>query len=149
MSYPHEAEHNAAVDRRTPPTNSATILYVAAVIVLSLLGVGAIVALTVLNPEKDHSSTIVVILGFLVPTVTALLAGAVSQVQKSVNGRLTQLLAMTARTHAAEGEIVGQAKAAATIAAMPEVTIAKVVPAAAIATAVEHPPAPPNGEHQR
>lgn len=140
MSYPHETEDNAAVDRRLPPTNSSTLVYVAAVIVLSLLGVGSIVALTVLNPEKDHSATIVVILGFLVPTVTALLAGAVSQVQKSVNGRLTQLLAMTARTHAAEGEIVGQAKAAATIAAMPEVTIAKVVPAAAIAAVDPKPP---------
>lgn len=147
--YPNEAEDNHAVDRRLPPSASHTMLYVAAVIVLSVVGVGSIVALQLLNPEKDHSATIVVILGFLVPTVTALLAGAVSQVQKSVNGRLTQLLAMTARTHAAEGEIVGAAKANAHIAALPEVVVAKVVPAAVIA-AVENPPAsPPNGEHQR
>lgn len=142
--YPNEAQDNAAVDRRQPPTHSSAFVYVVAVVVLSLLGVGSVVILTALNPQKDHSSTIVVILGFLVPIVTALLAGAVSQVQKSINGRLTQLLAMTARTHHAEGEIVGQAKAAATIAAMPEVTIAKVVPAATIA-AVE-PPRPPDPE---
>lgn len=117
----------SAVDRRHTPPN-ATLVYVIAVILLSVVGVSSIVALTLMNPEKDHSATIMIILGFLVPTVTALLAGAVAQVQKSVNGRLTQLLAMTARTHAAEGELTGRQRASAELAALPEVTIAKVIP---------------------
>lgn len=129
----------SAVDRRHAPSNS-TLVYVIAVIVLSIVGVSSIVALTVLNPERDHSATIMIILGFLVPTVTALLAGAVAQVQKSVNGRLTQLLAMTARTHAAEGELTGRQRAASEIAALPEVTIAKVIPVASVAVPAAAPP---------
>lgn len=99
---PHDIH---AVDRRGQPPGNQSAVYVAAVIVLSLSGVGGIILLNVWQPEKDHTATITLILGFLVPIVTALLAGAVAQVQKSVNGRLTQLLAMTARTHAAEGEL--------------------------------------------
>ena len=100
MSIDHDTESNWA--------SRLVQVYVVAVMLLSVVGVVSIVALTMVRPDQNHSDTIVVILGFLVPTVSALTAGAVAHMQRSVNGRLTQLLALTARVHAAEGELAGR-----------------------------------------
>jgi hypothetical protein len=85
-----------------------TGLYVGAVVALSLIGVGAIITVLIVRPPPaDNTGIIVAILGFLVPTVTALLAAAVQQVHLAVNSRLTQLLQLTASSARAEGELKG------------------------------------------
>lgn len=120
---------DAAVDRRKSPiiTANSAWMFLVAIVVLCVVGVAAIVALTVWQPEKDQTATITLIRAFIEPITIALLAGAGVQFAKAVDGRFSQLLAMTARTHAAEGQLVGQAQAEQKIAALPEVVVAKVV----------------------
>jgi len=93
-----------------------TNLFVGAVVVLSLLAVGAVVTIFLVRPDKDSTSLIATILGFVVPVVTGFIAAAVQQVHSSVNGRLTQLLKLTAKSSLAEGkaEAEGKAKASET-----------------------------------
>lgn len=104
----------SAVERRREelsPTKSTTpAIYVYAVVLLAVLVIIGILTLSVLQPSKDHTPTITMMMGFVIPIITALLGGAVVQLGKAVDGRLNQLLAMTARTHAAEGELIGQQK---------------------------------------
>jgi hypothetical protein len=88
--------------------SNKTGLYVGAVVALSLIGVGAIITVLIVRPPPaDNTGIIVAILGFLVPTVTALLAAAVQQVHLAVNSRLTQHLTLTASSARAEGHIEG------------------------------------------
>lgn len=90
----------------------ATGPYLMAIVALSILGVAAVTTIVVVRPEKDYTSTISILLGFLVPIVSALLAAAVHQVSTSMNGRLSQLLVLTAKSSRAEG-VEDQRRAAA------------------------------------
>jgi cytochrome b subunit of formate dehydrogenase len=102
---PPPADHAAP----SPPfIGGTTGLYVLAIVVLSILGVSAVVIVLIVRPPPiDNTPIITVILGFLIPTVTALLAGAVQQVHIAVNSRLTQLLEITATASHAQGQIDG------------------------------------------
>jgi hypothetical protein len=63
--------------------------YIVAVLIMSLLGIGAIICITVLRPEKDNTNLISSTIGFLAPTTMALLAFMKSQeTHKAVNSRL-------------------------------------------------------------
>lgn len=116
------------------PRSHAT-LYVGAVIALSVLAIAAILTIFIVRPDKDNTPLVAVILSFLVPLVSAFLAASVRQVHLAVNGRLTQLLAQTAKSSHAEGQLLGQGDAARAIEAAGHVATAKVDAATGVALA--------------
>jgi len=121
----------------TDPTQSSNAsIYVWAVIGLSVVAVIAILIIFLIRPDKDNSSLITVVLGFLVPVIMAFLAASVQQVHLAVNSRLSQLVALTAKASHAEGALDSSNIAAAStdpgIAAM---AAKKVIDDAAIAAA--------------
>ena len=85
-----------------------TSTYVIAVVVLCVLAMLSVLAVLLLRPEADNTPIIASIFGFLIPVVTALLAGAVQGVQKSVNGRMTELLETTAEKNFELGKKAGR-----------------------------------------
>jgi hypothetical protein len=104
------------VDRRQSIVPPSAWMYLAAVVALGVVIVLAVVTLTVAQPDKDNTSTILLIRSVVEPMIWSLMAAGGFQVVKGIDGRFSQLLAMTARTHAAEGELKGQAVATAVIA---------------------------------
>jgi uncharacterized membrane protein YgaE (UPF0421/DUF939 family) len=71
------------------PAKTNSLQYVVAVLVMSMLGVIAVVAVTIIRPDKDNTTLIAAMIGFLTPTTMALLAFMKSQeTHKAVNGRL-------------------------------------------------------------
>jgi hypothetical protein len=93
--------------------NDHTSLYVFAVLTLSLVAIGAIVGIFITRPDKDNMGLILTVLGFLVPLVTGFLGAALREVHLAVNGRLTQLLALTEKASRAEGQLHEQSRSAA------------------------------------
>jgi hypothetical protein len=89
--------------------------YILAVVVMAILGVGAIVALALFRPNEDHTVVITLILGFLGPTTLSLLsflkaqeAALMSgQTAKMVNGGLEQWKRDHAALNFAQGKAVG------------------------------------------
>lgn len=113
-------------------------IYVAAVVGLSVLAIAAILTIFIVRPDKDNTPLVAVILGFLVPLVSTFLAASVRQVHLAVNGRLTQLLAQTAKSSHAEGQLEGQGDAARVIENASNVAAAKVEAATGVALASIH-----------
>jgi hypothetical protein len=75
-------------------------------VLLSMVGVGGIVTILIVRPPPaDNTGIIVTMLGFLIPIVTALLAAAVQEVHLAVNSRLTEFLALTAKSARAQGQL--------------------------------------------
>jgi hypothetical protein len=118
---------DSAIDRRQSIVPTSAWMYLAAVVVLAILIVVAVMTLTVMQPDKDNTPMITLIRSIIEPLIYALMAAGGFQVVKGIDGRFSQLLAMTARTHSAEGKLQGQAEIKAEVAAMPEVVVAKVV----------------------
>jgi len=94
----------------TPPGGRATV-FVAAVIVLSILAVATILTIFMVRPDRDNTALIAIVLGFLVPIVSAFLAASVQQVHLAVNSRLSQLLLVTQTAALAEGKLSATADA--------------------------------------
>lgn len=71
---------------------------------LSICGVGCIVLLTLAQPGGDNTRVLALIIGFLAPTIAALIGivksiqngNAIAELKKAVNSRLSQLLDQTA-----------------------------------------------------
>jgi hypothetical protein len=82
---------------------SHTALFVYAVVGIAILAIVSIVVIFIVRPDKDNTGLIAIILGFLVPPSTALLAAAVQQVHLAVNSRLSQLVLLTRSSSFAEG----------------------------------------------
>jgi hypothetical protein len=107
-------------------------LVIHAVVSISFLGAGAIVAITLLRPGHDNTALILSVLGFLAPTVAALLAlaksvqnGAVMErLEVKLDGRMTQLLEQVERAAKSEGREEGAAVAAAATTTVPVVVAA-------------------------
>jgi len=104
-------EENAALKASAPATGSKAVQFVWAVIVLSGLGVASIIALALAQPGQDHSATINLILGLLMPSVVALLAAAVRENHLAMNSRMSEMLRLQKKASLAEGELLGRAKA--------------------------------------
>jgi len=107
-------EENAALKAAAPAPTAVghkAVQFVWAVIILSILGVASVIALTIVQPEKDNAATINLILGLLVPSVVALLAAAVRENHLAMNSRMTEMLKLQQKASLAEGELVGRAKA--------------------------------------
>lgn len=102
------------------PPGSLTGYYVGGVVLISLIGVAAIVGILVLQPEKDNTTTIATILGFIVPINGALLAAALREVHVAFNSRMTELLVLTKKAALAEGQL--REKEAAAVLAPTSVT---------------------------
>lgn len=92
-----------------------TTLYVTAVVVTSMIAVVAIVSIFIVRPDRDNTALIAIVVGFLLPIVSGLLGAAVREVKAAVNGRLTQLLALTAKASRAQGQLDEQAKSAVAV----------------------------------
>lgn len=122
-------------DDLSPSPGSHATLFVAAVIGLSVLAIVAILTIFLVRPDQDNTALVAIVLGFLVPLVSAFLAASVQQVHLAVNSRLTQLVQLTAKSSRAEGQLVGQGDAAKTIEDAAKVAAAKVDAAAAVALA--------------
>ena len=89
--------------------SAKTTVLVWAAVALSIATIIAIAAVTIARPEKDSTGIITTLLGFVVPSVLALIGAAVQQVHLAVNSRLTQLINLTARSAKAEGRLAGAA----------------------------------------
>ncbi len=70
-----------------PPPNN--IPYIVAVVLMMFLGVSAVSAIAILRPDKDNTTLITTIVGFIAPTTLSLLAFMKAQeTHLSVNSRL-------------------------------------------------------------
>lgn len=87
------------------PRESWTGVFVGAVVGLSALGVLSIVGVLLVQPEKDNTSLIATILGFLLPTILSLLGAAVREVNRTVDGRMSEMMVLVGRTASAEAAV--------------------------------------------
>lgn len=87
------------------PPGSLTGIYVGAVVVLSIVGMLSVIGVLIARPTQDNTAIIATILGFLLPTVSALLAAAVREVKVTIDGRMSELLMLTGRAAHAEGKL--------------------------------------------
>lgn len=78
-----------------------TKMYVIAVLVLAIVCVAAVAILAILRPGEIAPGTLII--GVLLPVITAFLGAALREVHTAVNGRLSQLLDTTARAAKSEG----------------------------------------------
>lgn len=96
------------------PVATPTQLEIMAVIILSVSGVAGVVLLFALQVENAIALS-AIILGFLAPTIVALLSlrqakqnsASVERIRVSIDGRLTQLLETTKAAAKAEGIVTG------------------------------------------
>lgn len=94
-------------DKPSPPPNN--FQYVVAVLIMSALGVAAVIAVTLMRPSQDNTVLIASIFGFLLPTTMALLAFMKSQeTHLSVNSRLDAFLSEARLAAKAEGVAEGR-----------------------------------------
>ena len=89
------------------PVGTRATIYVVAIVLLCIGQLSFVVGITIVRPAADNTALIATSLGFIVPVVGALMAGAVQQVHLAVNSRLTQLLELTATSAKAEGKLSG------------------------------------------
>ena len=80
-----------------------TRLYVVATIITAIIAVTSIVILALVKPENTSTGTL--ILGILLPVITAFLAASVGHLGAQVDGRLTQLIDITGTSEHAKGKI--------------------------------------------
>lgn len=99
------AEQANAITLKT--NKSKTTLYVWCVVFLCLLTAAFVVIITIVRPTSDNQPIILSVLGVIVPVIMALLGAALKQVNEAVDGRLTQLLLLTAKSSKAEGHLAG------------------------------------------
>ncbi len=86
------------------PPKSSTIPYIAAVVIMVLLGVVAVLVITALRPKEDNALLITTVLGFIAPTLAAIFAFMKSQETHSeVNGRLQAMVDAAREIGYAEG----------------------------------------------
>jgi len=91
--------------------HSRTNIFVIAILILSALGIGGVIFVFAVRPDKDNTAVIATILGFLLPTVTAFIAASVREMQASINGRLTQMLELVKIASRAAGKLEGKKEA--------------------------------------
>lgn len=96
----------------TQPINRAR-MYVAATIITAGLAVVSIVVLAIVKPDNTSAGTL--ILGVLLPLITAFLAASVGHVGSAVDGRLSQLLELTEKSSRAEGKLAEKDAAASQV----------------------------------
>jgi len=78
--------------------------YVAAVVIMALIGIVGILVVVGLRPAQDNTALITLIIGFLAPTTLSLLTFIkAEETHHSVNSRLDTLLAVERRASRAEG----------------------------------------------
>lgn len=94
---------NALLRERLAPSSSANrvALLVRWVVVIVAVTLVSISAIYISRPGENNVPIVTAILGFVVPTVGALLAAALGQTHSAVNGRLSELLNVTAENAAA------------------------------------------------
>jgi hypothetical protein len=118
--------HLAAVDVDVAKHGSNRAgLYIFAVVFLSVVAVASITTVSLVRPERDNSSLISTIIGFTLPTITALLGMALQQIGTAMDGRMSQLMLLNQRWARLEGQKEGVAAATATpaSAALPPVIV--------------------------
>ena len=97
--------------------SSSISLLIYAIVSLSILAVIAVVAIALARPTVDNTPLYATIMGFLLPTVTALLAAAIQQLHWSINGRMSELLEVSKTAAHARGiREVGEANEAVVVA---------------------------------
>lgn len=93
-----------ADDNTVIPANQTTLL-VWVIVALSVLTVGGVVVVTVLEPQ--NTSAIPVIISLMTPILTALLAYAIHSMSTAINGRMTELIHATAEKEHVKGIVQG------------------------------------------
>lgn len=119
------------MDQKSSSTSS-NVPYLVAVVIMTLLALGAVLAVLVLRPGQDNTQLIATIVGFCVPTTTAILAFMKSQeTHLAVNSRLDSFMKQHADSARAEGVIAGIDKEQSRQAAIPP-AVSPVAPVAAM-----------------
>jgi len=87
------------------PKNTSTA-YLIAVIVMVLIGVVSVMAVVIIRPNSDNTLLITTIVGFIAPTLMALLAFLKAQETRiAVDGRMDELLELTRESGNAQGRL--------------------------------------------
>ena len=73
-------------------SSDRTRQYIAGVVMTCILAVMSVVGITIIRPTQDNTALIATLLGVLGPVIVGLMAAIAQQIQKSVNGRMTELL---------------------------------------------------------
>ncbi len=85
-----------------PPPNNTP--YIVAVVLMMFLGVSAVSAIAILRPDKDNTTLITTIVGFIAPTTLSLLAFMKAQeTHLSVNSRLDAFIGNAKLASRAQG----------------------------------------------
>lgn len=83
--------------------------YVIAVLLMSALGIFAVILITVTRPDKDNTLLIASVFGFLTPTTISLLSFMKSsETHTAVNGRLDAFIEQAQQSALAAGASVGR-----------------------------------------
>lgn len=108
---------NQRLKAKLRPNGASTKLYVVSTVVLCVLVALFVLAITLVRPVADNMPLILAVLGVVTPIVIALLAKIqqqadmrVREVGLAVDGRLSQLLELTAEAERAKGELSGMLK---------------------------------------
>lgn len=81
---------------------SRTRMYVIGTIMTAAMAVVSIIVLAIFKPDNTSAGTLV--MGVLLPIITAFLAASIGHLGAQIDGRLTQLLTLTAKASKAEGK---------------------------------------------
>lgn len=108
-----------------PSATEAVSFWALSAIGMCAFTIVAVIAARVLAPAD--LGLVATIVGLAVPVITGMLAKAQLGHAMASDGRIQQLIEASGEQKRLEGQLQGQAEAVATIAALPEVTIAKVV----------------------
>ena len=115
-----------AVERRAdvPSTGTGPWIWVVGVIATSVIAVVAeLIVAGQPGTPAEHAVTMARINSYLDPARQGFLGAALWQLGKQVDGRMSQLLTMTARTHALQGELAGQQKILDQLPVVPAVVV--------------------------
>lgn len=102
-----------------PPSN---VPYLVAVVIMMLMGLGAVMGILLIRPGQDNTQLIATVVGMLVPTIAAILAFMKAQeTHLSVNSRLDAFMTEHAATADAKGFARGveESKVQAAVAVAP------------------------------
>jgi len=83
--------------------NNRSAIFTSAVIILSVVAVSAIILVAIFKPSDTSTGTLII--GMLLPVITAFLAAALKDLHGAVNSRLTELIEITRRDAHAEGKL--------------------------------------------
>lgn len=121
-----------------PPFKPPTLAYIVLLVIMALIGIVAVLGITLARPHEDNTQLIATIVGMLAPTTAVIVAlvhnaAKIQEVHLTMNSRLDQLVAakeLVARSQGVEeGRLGVDVPVAVQIRQPPEQSVPVVLPA--------------------